>query len=246
MTIAEKLEEDLKKYYESNGIFPDERFNCKYKDRCAGDFARGMQCHIGKKYGEKLKILVASLDCGGGGKGSIEDRRQNLYEVAYGHKPINLHMTGTYTALSYFLEEPSKWSSTKPSELVDYMVMINTCKCCKKNTTDQMSNKFFSNCSEYTVEEILKSKPQVILFQGKNSYAGCRNYLFPIEKIENNEIKDSVRLFKYKDEFKCFAVLCIHPSARYRYTKKRKKFYKDTLRVIATYIKDSLKNGGSI
>ena len=241
MTLSESIEKKLQDYYNANGIDPV-NFACKKISLCPDPkndvLTRGMQCHIGSKYGEdgKIKILVASLDCGGAGKGTIEERTNRVRSDA-NSDTRNLHMRGTFQALSYFLEdEPSKWDHPETSKLVEYMIMINTCKCCRTGSTNQMARKYFKKCAEYTIGEILRIKPDVILFQGKNSYIGCQDYLSSIEGIEDAEIEESVRLFSYQD-FKCYAVLCSHPSARYKYTEARVKFYDKTLRKIALYLK---------
>ena len=78
MTSFNSLKEELQAYYNSEGIVPGDGFACKNMGQCGGNFERGMQCHIGSKYGEKIRILVASLDCGYGGKGTIEERTGNV------------------------------------------------------------------------------------------------------------------------------------------------------------------------
>ena len=120
------LKENLKEYYTSVGVIPGERFACKFKDSCSGNLARGMQCHIGGSYGKKIKILVAALDCGNGGADVIDQRTQNIMSDAK-KNTRNLHMRGTFQALSYFMD------TTDKSELAEHMVMINTCKCCNKD-----------------------------------------------------------------------------------------------------------------
>lgn len=229
MTISEQTKQELQAYYNSEGIVPGDGFACKNKDLCSGNYERGMQCHLGDKYGEKIRILVASLDCGNGGKGTIEERTGNVVSDA-NQKKRNPHMRGTFQALSYFLDDK------EPSVLVRYMVMTNTCKCCLLGTADQMKYQYFWNCRDHTLAEISIIKPQVILFQGKNSVAGCREMLSTIEGIEDHEISESLRVFNYGD-LKCYAVLCIHPSARGRQYKRRAHFYDETLPKIADYIR---------
>ena len=229
MTISEQTKQELQAYYNSEGIVPGDGFACKNKDLCSGNYERGMQCHFGDKYGEKIRILVASLDCGNGGKGTIEERTEKVVSDA-NEKKRNPHMRGTFQALSYFLDD------NEPSVLVHYMVMTNTCKCCLLGTADQMKYQYFWNCHNHTLAEISIIKPQVILFQGKNSIAGCHDLLSPIEGIEDREIGERLRVFNYRD-LKCYAVLCIHPSARGRQYKKRAEFYEKTLPKIAKHIR---------
>ena len=80
--FAKDVIKSLCSYYESEGIRPDDGFHCKYQEFCNGDLARGMQCHVGGKYGSRLRVLVASLDCGGGGASFIKDRTADVVIIA--------------------------------------------------------------------------------------------------------------------------------------------------------------------
>lgn len=236
-TLSQKLQCELTEYYESEGLIPDARFACKYykNGECpdlVGEepLARGMQCHIGRKYGEKMKVLVASLDCGSGGADNIKGRTEAVESVA-----DNPHMRGTYKALSYFLDMDD------PRALIDHMVMTNTCKCCRRKSANQLGIQYYLNCGEYGVEEIYRFKPDVVLFQGKNApaYSLAKHYLRPINDCEQSQMKE-LMYFEYKD-YKCYAVLCIHPSARGRHAKKRNDFYyseSPLIETIAKYIKE--------
>ena len=97
----EQLKKKLQEYYESKGIIPGEQFCCKNQDKCPGELSRGMQCHIGSRYGEKMRIVVASMDCGNGGADTIEDRTRNVVSDAEGNKR-NPHMRGTFKSLALF------------------------------------------------------------------------------------------------------------------------------------------------
>ena len=230
MTQAEEIKQRLEKYYSEVGIDPS-AFACKYcKECCPGNFARGMQCHVGSKYGERTRILVASLDCGSGGADTIKNRTDNVVKGAAGN--LNPHMRGTYLALSYF------WGETSPSELVHYMIMINTCKCCREDSSDQMDYNNFWYCKEYKIEEISIAAPQIILFQGKNSLVGCEDKLSDINDDKcDKAINEYLKYYNYNGK-KCYAVKCIHPSARGRHYTKRVAFYEETLPQIAKYIKE--------
>ena len=63
-----------------------------------------MQCHIGSRYGEKMRIVVASIDCGNGVADTIEDRTRNVVSDAEGNKR-NPHMRGTFKSLALFFDE---------------------------------------------------------------------------------------------------------------------------------------------
>lgn len=224
------VKEALNEYYTSMGIIPGEHFACKFKDSCSGNLARGMQCHVGGSYGKKIKILVASLDCGNGGADVIDQRTKHIMSDAK-QNTLNTHMRGTYQALSYFMD------TTDKSELAEHMVMINTCKCCNIDSPNQLSYKYYRNCKDYKIEEISRIKPEVILFQGKSSLVGCEDKMRHIEDIDDADVYNYLRIYEDRG-FTCYAVICIHPSARFKYYARRKTFYDKILPKIAMYIKD--------
>ena len=77
--LREQLVQELTAYYNDVGVNPF-NFHCPHKDKCPGnDLARGMECHIGLKYGQKKKILVSSLDNGNGGSSDIKQRSENVH-----------------------------------------------------------------------------------------------------------------------------------------------------------------------
>jgi len=230
--FAKDVIKSLCSYYESEGIRPDDGFHCKYQEFCNGDLARGMQCHVGGKYGSRLRVLVASLDCGGGGASFIKDRTADVVKDAYGKKQ-DWHMRGTYQALSYF------YGTDDRKELVHYMAMTNTCKCCRKGegkgSHDHLPAKYYKRCCEYSLAEIVRIMPEAILFQGKLATTGCWDYLSDIEGIDDPEVKASLRYMDYQD-LHCYAVICIHPSARGRSMKRKVHFYNEVLPKIAQYV----------
>ena len=176
-----------------------------------------------------MRIVVASLDCGNGGADEIEERTGNVVESVEKNK-LDLHMKGTYKALAYFYDEQD------PGKLVHFMAMTNTCKCCQFDSSKHMSVNYYWNCREYTVSEIHLLKPDVILFQGKFAPIGCHEMLSVIEGIDDAEVAQYLRLFRYQDVV-CYAVICIHPSARGRTVRKRIQFYDVILPKVAEYIK---------
>ena len=230
MNLVDQIKANLKDYYEKEGIEPN-RFACRNIEQCKGDYARGMQCYLGSEYGKKTKILVASLDCGNGGHNDMETQTVNvLADAANGGN--DRHMKGTYGALSLF------YGADMPSsQIVRYIAMTNTCKCCRqayaKNPSNHMPYSFFWNCREHTVNEILLLRPDIILFQGKLAPIGCQEMMTP---VDDSTLKDYLFVLRYKG-LTCYAVKCIHPSARGRSASKRKTFYKDTLPIIVDYIK---------
>ena len=224
----------LTNYYDSVGIYPErddpKRFCCPNVPSCPGNYARGMQCHVGYKYGDALKVVVSSMDSGKGGADTIEKRTRHVYE-----KHDNPHMKGTLKAVSMLLDKD-------PEDSINYMAMINACKCCDLYSTNHMKIGYYRNCTTHKINEYRILKPDVILFQGQEyfSLAGCRQYL---HEIEDAHVDPTIKKFlkKYSDgEIECYGVICIHASARGRSFKKRKEFYDEIFPRIAQYIKEKL------
>lgn len=224
----------LTNYYDSKGVYPEredsKRFCCPNVSLCSGNLARGMQCHVGYNYGDTLKVVVSSMDSGKGGADTIEKRTRHVYE-----KHDNPHMKGTLEAVSLLLDKD-------PEDSINYMAMINACKCCRHDSPDHMGIRFYRNCAIHKLNEYRILKPEIILFQGQEyfSLAGCRQYL---HEIEDAHVDPTIKKFlkKYSDgEIECYGVICIHPSARGRSIYRRKEFYDEIFPRIAKYIKEKL------
>lgn len=228
----------LNRYYESVGMYPEcedsTKFNCINKDKCfegnSEIYARGMQCHVGYNYGDTIKIVVSALDCGGGGSSTIEKRTSNVID-----DHDNRHMRGTLKAVFQIL-------GIIPDDAVYYISMINACKCSRCCSTNRMDLKYYENCYLYKLEELRILSPDIILFQGKDSFSliGCKDYLHEIEDLElSPELKKYLK--KYTDgDLDCYAVICIHPSARGRHQEKVNHFYNNVFPLIADYLKKKL------
>jgi hypothetical protein len=237
--FSRNIVKSLRAYYDREGIFPNRIkstlfFHCSRKDLCPDlkkdKLARGMQCHVGYNYGETIKIVVSALDCGYGGADEIEMRTLN---VKNDHKSI--HMRGTLKAVSFILGK-------LPKKYVDYIAMINACKCCRKYKSNHLPLKYYENCSVHKLEEYRILKPDIILFQGKKelSRAGCESCLSKIEDPElDTDLKKYVNMYS-DGVIECFAVTCIHPSARGRSFVKRQKFYDEIFPRIAEYLRKKL------
>ncbi len=238
----QQIVKSLRAYYDREGIFPEwkdaKRFHCSRKDQCTepekDNLARGMQCYVGYKYGEAIKIVVSALDCGAGGADEIEKRTSNVKE-----KHNNPHMKGTLGAVSSILGKTSE-------ESLDFIAMINACKCCYKHGTSHMPHRHYAECSVHKLEEYRILNPDIILFQGKEylSLAGCSDSLSEIVDSDLDlDLKHYVKKYvrKYSDGLiECFAVICIHPSARGRSFVKRQNFYNEIFPRIAEYLRKKL------
>ena len=219
--LRDRLVKELSAYYDKVGVNPH-HFHCPNKDKCPGEnLARGMECHIGRKYGMKKKILVSSLDCGYSGHSTINERTK---DVEHQHNDT-IHIRTTLKCVMKLLELNS------PDDAVDYMVLTNACKCCN-GSSKHLSWKYYEQCKEYKIAEYQFLKPDVILFQGKRdlSLRGCEKYLTPT---------DIDFLYIYDDGvIKCYGIECIHPSARGKHAQRRKWFYDERFPQIVDYIKE--------
>lgn len=228
----EQIIEELTRFYESKGIVPNENFNCPKNKDCTNrniPLAQGMQCHVGSCFGEdKIKVLVVSLDCGAGGKANIIQRTKDV-EVK---DDTNPHMMGTKLIISDILQYENK------SEALKHFAMTNSCKCTRKdsNDTNQLPDYYFKQCADYKENEIEIINPDIIYFQGVRALIGLT-----FKNIDNNNPDISNFLKKLiigKNEY--LAVQCIHPSARGRSYKTKKKFYSEQLPLINNYIRNLL------
>lgn len=242
-TLRNKIIENLNVYYSNEGIVPDDSFACKHKEKCTGELARGMQCGIGNRYGEKTKIVIVSLDCGGGGKANIADRTQGIIEHLH-----NPHMKGTLYCASMLLnfidfnsEDPlERWSDEwkqNNCEFIDqaipFFAMTNSCKCCRKGSTKQLETEYYKQCSEYKLKEIEILEPDIVIFQGKNALVGCE--FSDIEELKGQDMFDYLKIITINKKT-MFAIKSIHPSARGRHYQKVKDFMNRIFPEIVKYI----------
>lgn len=236
----EALITKLNDFYKGNGITPDDKFNCKNKEKCGivvantppSEISSGMQCHVGHNYGSNCpKVLVICLDCGNGGIQTIEDRTTKIENVP--NEAINPHMRGTIKVLTNFL-------NMGIAESLTHYAMTNSCKCCRSNSPDQIEPIFYINCCEYKFKEIEILNPDIIYFQGKNALLGLENKVSDVENIPAFLFP----FIKYVEIFgvKYLSVFCIHPSARGTSGNKMRIFYEDTIIQINDYIKNNLMN----
>lgn len=221
----------LKNFYEIEHIAPKNDFNCKNKEVCnviGNDLGVGMQCHVGTKYGQgKQKLLVVSLDCGTGGADNIDDRTNDVESCKF----LYPHMKGTGKIISDFY-------GIDRVEALKYFAMTNSCKCSRKDSSNQLEYRFYINCADYKQKEIEILDPDVIYFLGVNSRAGFEGKFKEMDNIPK-DLSEYIKLIDINSK-DYLAVICIHPSARGRHSKVAKKFYGETIHVINNYIKENI------
>lgn len=229
----EEIVKKWKNYYELEHIAPNKEFNCKKKDLCnviGNNLAVGMQCHLGTKYGQsKQKLLVVSLDCGFGGADYIDDRTNQIESCNFS----NSHMRGTGKIISDFY-------GINRAEALKYFAMTNSCKCSRKDSSNQLEYPFHFNCAEYKLNEIEILDPDVICFQGINSRAGIE---WKFKMMDNVPQDLSAYIKQIEINGKNYpAVVCIHPSARGRHSKVANTFYNVTIPEINKFLKENIIN----
>lgn len=216
----EEVVQKLKSYYNENGIVPT-NFCCENLSKCPDNgevLSRGMQCHVGSKFGEKHKVLVVSLDSGKGKDDTceLEKRTSSIEELGY----FNPHMKGTLLCISDFYE-----IDKESKEALKYYAMTNSCKCSRPASRNKLSGNYYLNCTKHKLAEIEIINPDVIYFQGADALHNCEfDY---IEGI-NDELKHDIRHLIFNGK-KYLSVICIHPSARGRNAKKKKDFYENKI-----------------
>lgn len=189
--MRNELVAKLNEFYDSFGIVPNESFACsRFLDclECAKKNNRlmqfkGAQAHLGHEYGNSIKVVVLSLDQGGGAT-YIEKRTNEVYSY---HS--NSHMKGTIEFLSVLFENED------PMFLLRQYAMTNSAKCSggyiDKNSMDKMPSGLYSNCSKFHVEEVKILNPDLIFAEGVDSALFIQKF-----KIENNYLDEFIEQYE--------------------------------------------------
>src|SRR6478735_2103914 len=100
MVTRDQLAQRLRDYYASNKIAVAQ-FACPHRTQCEADaekrrLTRGVEAHVGHRYGEVTRIVVVSLDTGGH-TADLDERTHTIEGVTPDN--ANPHMWGTYQFL---------------------------------------------------------------------------------------------------------------------------------------------------
>lgn len=183
----------LQTFYESNGIVSTtiiEDFNCSNFikcSKCAEINKRtlkylGAQAHVGSNYGKLLKVLVLSLDQGGG-TSEIKDRTDNIESIKYLDPKTNSHMKGTIEFLKIIFENEND------NFVLSHFAMTNSVKC--SHSTDKLPTEIYLNCRYIHSEEILLLNPDIILVEGRDAIPD--HATLNIMKIDENYIVSFIK-----------------------------------------------------
>lgn len=218
---------ELNGLYEREGIMPS-NFKCKNSEKCKVEAGReicgrGAQAHVGRNYNEEFRIVVLSLDTGGCGYDTLEERTERVENEVF--SKTTRQMKGTIELLRIML--PGKTDS----ELLKLFAMTNSAKCTGK-TQERMRLRIQKNCSFIHINEINILQPQLIVAQGPFSIQNLNlqkltnedlTQFLEFQKLEDDDIKRIIiqTLTRYFSKFKlangnsAFLIEGPHPSARY-------------------------------
>lgn len=168
MEVREKIIKNLKEFYTNNKLNRD-GFNCSNLSNCEAIAKKrkiqykGAQAHVGKLYGEKIKIVVLSLDSGGG-HDYIEERTDTIERVKYSNSKTNMHMKGTIELLRIFFPNDTDENCLKRFS------MTNSAKCSAGDSKNKLPTDIYKNCSYFHKKEIEILGADIIISQGKDAY----------------------------------------------------------------------------
>lgn len=146
-------------------------FACPHQSECCSAAAprplrHGAEAHVGSCYGDSLRVVVVSLDTGGGSE-TLTERR---HVVETNEKPKS-HMRGTITALRALLG-----SEVPQEQLLRLFAMINAAKCSASDGKHEMvPARLYELCRPFGWEEVKLLEPEVIVAQGANARAVIPN-----------------------------------------------------------------------
>jgi hypothetical protein len=229
LKTREKIIQELKEFYSKNHLNRN-GFKCIHSLDCETETAktnriinfRGAQAHVGALYGEKLKIVVLSLDSGGG-HDYIEERTETIESVIY--RKANPHMRGTIEILRVLFPNESDATCLKR------FAMTNSAKCSAGDSRDKLPSTVYEKCSGFHKTEIEILIPDLLISQGNDAYP----YFLKPQKISDKEFEEfyelntnsSPKILKAIQptisrycrtveilNFKVMLINCPHPSSR--------------------------------
>lgn len=181
--------EALEAFYSDHGLRP-QTFGCRHREACERDahprlLAHGAEAHVGREYGTAMRVVVVSLDTGGGV--ADLDERTRVIEALATERTLNPHMRGTTVLLSALLRRDIGTKAPYP-----FFAMINAAKCSGKNKGMAMvPASLYERCREFGVAELALLSPQLVVAQGVRA----RLLLPSAEKLDNSLLQSlSVRM----------------------------------------------------
>ena len=192
--------EELRKLYDCRKIGVSKNsppFACCCLESCEaaakgrGGLVKGAEAHVGENYGDPIRLVVISLDTGGGsGEEYGEDllKRQKAIKKRADNKK-NPQMKGTIETLKHL------YGCRSESDLLKRFAMTNSAKCSGKDKSKKsVPDKLYENCREHGLAELKALEPQLVVTQG----AKARD-LLDCRDIGKEEIQKRVLSLMWKD-----------------------------------------------
>ena len=153
----------------------------KAKDR---KLCLGAEAHVGRNYGDPIRLVVVSLDTGGSAGTSrgkdLRKRRSTVQGVTF--SGTNQHMKGTIQILRHLYGEEAE------AEILPRFAMINSAKCSgKDDKSDSVPDTLYQNCREHGLAELDKLEPQLVVTQGAKA-----REMMELDQICEKEIRKHV------------------------------------------------------
>lgn len=163
MTTRTEIVEALRHYYADQHI-DVAGFACPHRDICE-KFAsprpllKGMEAHVGHRYGEGRRIVVVSLDSG---NSSDLDTQTETIEPITPENCGNPHMYGTASFVRQLV------NLDNPPELpMSFAAMLNSAKCAGADgSMNTVKFPVHEQCRAYLLEELRILEPTLIWLQG--------------------------------------------------------------------------------
>ena len=157
---------ELHAFYASNKLLVD-HFDCRHSDACHQDaqceLKRGAEAHVGTLYGERLRVVVISLDTGGSCS-NMDNRRQRI-EIDLTPQTTNPHMKGTMETLQAIYG-----ADAENPDVRMLFAMTNAAKCSRRESSSMVPWRLYNRCREYVKEELECLSPELIVTQGNRAH----------------------------------------------------------------------------
>jgi len=165
MTGRNEIAAGLRHYYAEQHIRVGKEFACPYRGSCESfakprPLMKGMEAHVGSRYGESRRIVVISLDSGNSSEDL--DARTATIEPITPDTTGNAHMHGTAKFVR-FLVDPSN----PPEKPMLFTAMLNSAKCA--GADGSMNTVPFAvhyQCRGYLFGEMRILNPNLVWLQG--------------------------------------------------------------------------------
>ena len=207
-------------------------FACRHLDSCKAaaeprKLRNGSEAYIGDKYGDPIRLVVVSLDTGGGAEDEKREdnpmRWKGIEELTF--DGANRHMKGTIQTLQHL------YGCKPESDLLPRFAMINSAKCSgKDNDKSMVPGKLYENCRDHGLAELGVLNPQLVVTQGAKAKDLLACWAIDQKEIQEHmpsliwgdvdvgswictQVKEHLKYWKNGNQ--CVPVLqCPHPSAR--------------------------------